>query len=141
MNGFPLPQTDPVRCVMRYATEAAHRAGRKSLTPPDVLRTLLDVADGLHMRLLVDDLHLDLNALRALARQWEFPLEPEMDWALMIMESATGEAVLAMQRYVSTEHVLLAILRLWPEAPCPAGILRAAGGTVHQVRFLISVRW
>jgi hypothetical protein len=140
MSETGMKQTEPVWRIMRQADEAARRAGRPRLTPPDVFRALLAASDGFHLRFLVDRLHLDPNALRELARQWELELGSDEDWALTILLSATGEATLAMRPYVNTEHVLLALLYMWPEAPCSAAIFRAAGGTIHQVRLLMSIQ-
>lgn len=126
--------TEPVQRAMRLATEAAKRAGRRGLTPPDVFRALLDMPDGLHLRFLADVLHLDMNRLRALARDWELPPAPEHDWTMMIMANVAAEAALDRRRLINTEDVLLALLRVWPEAPCSVAIFKAAGGTIDHVR-------
>lgn len=141
MDEFMRNTTEPARRAMRHAAQAAKQAGRRGLTPPDVFRALLDMPDGLHLRFLADALHLDMNKLRALARDWELPPGPEHDWTIMILANVAAEAVLDRRRLINTEDVLLALLRVWPEAPCSVAILKAAGGTIHYVRRLISEHW
>ena len=141
MDEFKRNTTEPVRRAMRHAAQAAKQAGRRGLTPPDVFRALLDMPDGLHLRFLADALHLDMNKLRALARGWELPPGPEHDWTIMILANVVAEAALDRRRLINTEDVLLALLRVWPEAPCSVAIRKAAGGTIHHVRNLISDHW
>ena len=131
---FMRKTTEPVRRVMRHAAEAAKKAGRRGLTPPDVFRALFDMPDGFHLRLLADALYLDMNKLRALARDWELPPGPEHDWTIMIMANVAAEAALDRRRLINTEDVLLALLRVWPAAPCSVAIFKAAGGTIDHVR-------
>lgn len=141
MNAFTRNTTDPVQRALRHAALAGKQAGRRGLTPPDVFRALLDMPDGLHLRLLVDALQLDMNMLRALARQWELPPGPEHDWTATIVANVAAEAALDRRRLINTEDVLLALLRVWPQAPCSVAILKAAGGSIHHVRRLISEHW
>ncbi len=141
MAKIMLDQTEPVVRVMREAAQAARRVGRTVLTPPDVFRALLEMPDGFHLRVLVDGLGLDLNALRTAANIWETGPDLGQDWALVILLTASGEAVVALKPYISTEHVLLALLHLWPQAPCSETVLKAAGGSVQSVRSIVTSKW
>jgi len=138
MDEFMRNATEPVQRALHHAAQAAKEAGRRGLTPPDMFRALLDMPDGLHLRFLADALHLDLNKLRTLAREWGLPSGPEHDWTMMILANVAAEAALDRRRLINTEDVLLALLRVWPEAPCSIAIIKAAGGTIHHVRCLIS---
>jgi hypothetical protein len=133
-----LDQTELVVRVMEEALQGARRAGRISLTPPDILRSLLDMSEGFHLRVLVDDLGLDMNALRAAAGGWETGRDLGQDWKQVILLVASGEAGEALRPYINTEHVLLALLRMWPEAPCLEMVLRASGGSLQRIRLLTS---
>ncbi len=125
---------------MREADQAAKRAGRSALTPPDVFRALLEMPDGYHLRVLVDRLGLDLNILRAVASGWEAEKDLGQDWALVILLTASGEAAIELKPYINTEHVLLALLQLWPEAPCSELVLWASGGSMWAARLMVSAK-
>lgn len=135
-----LRQTAPVQRLMREAEQAAKRAGRAVLTPPDVFVALLGMPDGYHLHVLVDRLGLDLNVLRAMANGWETGNDLGQDWALVILLTASGEAAIALKPYINTEHVLLALLQLWPQAPCSELVLRASGGYMWSARLIVSAK-
>ena len=135
-----LKQTEPVQHLMREAGQAAKRAGRAVLTPPDVFRALLEMPDGYHLRVLSDRMGLDLNVLRALANGWEAGSDLGQDWARVILLTASGEAAIALKPYVNTEHVLLALLQLWPEAPGLEVVFRASGGYMWAARLMVSAK-
>lgn len=135
-----LRQTEPVERLMREANQAAKRAGRAVLTPPDVLRALLEMPDGYHLRVLVDRLGLDLNVLRAFAKGWETGNDLGQDWARVILLTASEEAAISMKPYINTEHVLLALLQLWPEVPCLELVLWASGGSMWAARLMVSAK-
>lgn len=135
-----LKQTEPVQRLMGEAERAAKRAGRAVLTPPDVFRALLEMQDGYHLRVLVDRLGLDLTVLRAMANGWETGNDLGQDWARVILLTASGEAAIALKPYISTEHVLLALLQLWPKAPCSELVLWASGGSMWAARVMVSAK-
>ena len=107
-----LNMTEPVQHLMHKAQHAAKIAGRAALSPSDVFRALLDMPDGVHLRVLVDGLRLDLAALRMAASNWESAPDLGQDWMKVILLTAAAEAEAVRKPYVNTEHVLLALLDL-----------------------------
>ena len=82
-----------------------------------------------------------MNQLRAATQQWEFQADQGEDWGVKIIEGASTEADLASRRYVSTEHLILALIELWPEAPCSQMIIQAAGGSMSELRQKMKITW
>lgn len=133
-----LNMTKPAQHLMYMAQRAANKTSRPELSPADFFQALLDMPVGLHLRVLVDDLELDLAALRMETSNWESAPDLGQDWKNVILLTASAEAEAASKPYINTGHVLLALLSLWPEAPCSAAALRAAGGSVQDVRAIIT---
>ena len=77
---------------------------------------------------------LDLNALREAASRWETVPDLGQDWALGITLTASGEAAVALKSHINTEHVLLALLQMWPQAPCSEAVLKVVGSVRVCVR-------
>jgi ATP-dependent Clp protease ATP-binding subunit ClpA len=135
------PLSEHAQWAIQNARQEAKLHRRNEMTPYDLFRSLLEMSEGHHLRILVDELNLDLSRLREAARQWSFHGDPNENWESKILQCASMEAELAMRKYASSAHLLLALIQLWPQAPCSQLILRAAGGSINAARNRMLAHW